>query len=179
MTTEDLRVVTRYAVECAEDVLPIFEDPHPHDRRPRAAIDAARAFVGGAARSRLQRVTSLDAHRAAKEATIEAAVHSARAAGDAAAAAYLHPPGAVWEWTSIRARTSQVGHILRPAAHAARATELAAGRDPATGDLYIERARLRATPALADIVRRYPPPPDGVNRVARLMTALDTALRTR
>ncbi|WP_416344507.1 putative immunity protein [Isoptericola peretonis] len=44
-------------------MLPEFERAHPHDLRPRAALDAARAFADGAPRSRLQRVTSLDAHR--------------------------------------------------------------------------------------------------------------------
>ncbi|WP_324612909.1 hypothetical protein [Streptomyces sp. SBT349] len=47
--------------------------------------------MNGTRRTRLQRITSLDAHRAAKEATTEAARLAARAAGDAASAAYLHP----------------------------------------------------------------------------------------
>ncbi|MGQ0574530.1 MAG: putative immunity protein [Pseudonocardia sp.] len=74
LTTDDLRVVVRYAVESAAEVLPLFEQWHPDDRRPRAAIDAAWAFVDGATRSRLQRVTAVDAHRAAKLATSGAAL---------------------------------------------------------------------------------------------------------
>jgi hypothetical protein len=178
LTMDELRVVARYAVESAEDVLTIFEQHRPDDRRPRAAIEAAWAFADGAKRTKLQRVASLDAHRAAKDATTEAAKHAAQAAGDAASAAYLHPPGAVLRWASSTARASQVGHILRAAAHAARAAELCAGGDPRVGDERIEQARQRATRALVDVLRRYPPAPFGKSRVAQLMKALDTSLRS-
>ena len=69
LTMDDLRVVARYAVQRAEAVLPLFEERHPEDRRPRAAIEAAWIFADGTERSRLQRVTALDAHRAAKGAS--------------------------------------------------------------------------------------------------------------
>lgn len=55
LSTGDLRAVTGYAVACAADVLPLFEAAAPDDPRPRAALDAARAFVAGGARSLLQR----------------------------------------------------------------------------------------------------------------------------
>jgi hypothetical protein len=156
---DDLRVVARYAVESAQGVLPLFEDAYPGDPRPRAAIEAAWAFVNGAPRTRLQRVTAMDAHRAAKEAASEASKHAALAAGDAAAAAYLH--------------------ILRAAANAARAAEFSAGDDSNVGDVLIEQARERATPALIDILCRYPPAPVGNSRVAIMMKNLDTTLRAR
>lgn len=223
LTMDELRLVARYAVTAAEDVLGLFEQVHPADRRPRAAVEAAWAFVDGAERSRRQRVTALDAHRAARSpitgnaitrdavrspvtgdtgtgdaitgspvgddavtgaaltgaaltgaastggtAAVTAAAHAAHAAGDAAAAAYLHP----------LAQATQVGHILRAAAHAARATEVAAGDAPRVGDEHLVRARLRATPELVDVLRRYPPAPSGRSRVAALMSALDTALRS-
>src|SRR6185503_12700264 len=84
LTMEELRGVARYVVRHAEDVLPVFEQAVPGDPRPRAAIDAARAFIDGAPRTKLQRVTSLDAHRAARSAPSEAARLAARSAGDAA-----------------------------------------------------------------------------------------------
>jgi hypothetical protein len=177
LSMDELRVVARYAVESAEEVLAIFEKDHPDDRRPRAAVQAAWAFAGGAKRTRLQRITALDAHRAAKDATTEAAQHAARAAGDAASAAYLHPPGALPGWKSSRAKASQVGHILRAAAHAARAAELSAGGDRRVGDQHIEQASRRATPALVDVLRRYPLAPPGESRVSQLMKTLDTSLR--
>src|SRR5690606_21899171 len=101
LSTEDLRAVTRYAVACAADVLHLFEGAAPDDPRPGAAIDAAQAFAGGLARSRLQRVTALDANRAAREVRDPVAQHAARAAGAAGAAAYLHP----------LTKATQVGHI--------------------------------------------------------------------
>ncbi|MFD3698925.1 putative immunity protein [Streptomyces sp. NPDC058646] len=167
LTMDELRVVTRYAVESAQEVLPVFEAAVPGDSRPRAAVEAAWEFVNGARRSNLQRVASLEAHRAAKEAGTETALLAARSAGDAAAAAYLHPI----------ARATQVGHILRAAATAARVAELTAGDDPAVAELQIEQARQRATPALISVLCRYPSAPTGRNRVAQLMSALDAALR--
>lgn len=167
LTMSELRVVARYAVESAEEVLPLFDAVRPDDARPRAAIDAAWSFANGAPRTRLQRVTALDAHRAAKDAADEAASFAARAAGDAAAAAYLHP----------LANSTQVGHVLRAAACAARAAELAAGDDSDVGDARIEQAHRRATSVLIGVLSRYPPAPSGRSRAAQLMTALDIRLR--
>jgi hypothetical protein len=178
LSMDELRVVARYAVESAEEVLTIFEQDHPDDRRPRAAVEAARTFAGGANRTRLQRITALDAHSAAKDATTEAAKYAAHAAGDAASAAYLHPPGALTGWKSSRAKASQVGHILRAAANAARAAELSAGGDPSVGNQRIEQARQRATPDLVDVLRRYPLASASKSRVAQLMKTLDTSLRS-
>ncbi|TQN27577.1 hypothetical protein FHX37_4298 [Haloactinospora alba] len=167
LTMDELRVVTRYVVRHAEDVLPVFEQAVPDDPRPRAAIDAAWAFVNGVNRTKSQRVTSLDAHRAARAAPSETARLAARSAGDAASAAYLHPI----------AQARQVGHILRAPASAAHVGEMEAGNDPAIGDALLERSRQRATPVLIDVLRRYPPPASGSNRVARLMSTLDHRLR--
>ncbi|GGV36887.1 putative immunity protein [Streptomyces spectabilis] len=167
LTMDELRVVARFAAESAQDVLPVYEDANPGDSRPRAALDAAWEFANGARRTKAQRVTSLDAHRAAKEAATEAACLAARAAGDAAAAAYLHP----------LAKATQVGHILRAAACAARVAELKAGDDPAVGLQQIELAERRATPVLVDVLGRYPLAPVGKSRVAQLMSLLDASLR--
>lgn len=167
LTMDELRVVTRYVVRHAEDVLSVFEQAVPGDPRPRAAIDAAWAFINGANRTKSQRVTSLDAHRAARAAPSEAARLAARSAGDAASAAYLHPI----------AQARQVGHILRGPASAARVGEMEAGSDPAIGDALLERSWQRATPVLIDVLRRYPPAASGSNRAARLMSTLDHRLR--
>lgn len=169
LTMDELRVVAGYVVRHAEDVLPVFEQAVPDDPRPRAAIGAAWAFINGADRTRLQRVTSLDAHRAARSAPSEAARLAARSAGDAASAAYLHPI----------AQAGQVGHILRAAASAAHIGELAAGGDPGIGAALLEQSRARATPVLIDVLCRYPPATGGRNRVAQLMSALDLSLRQK
>ena len=168
LTAQDLRVIARYAAESAQEVLAIFEASSPGDRRPRDAVEAAWTFAEGAERTRVQRTRALAAHKAAQEATTEAAREAARAAGQAAAAAYLHP----------RAQSTQVKHILGAAAHAARAAELAAGGDRRVGAQRIEQARQRATPALVGVLRCYPAAPSRGNRVAQLLSALDTALRS-
>ncbi|WP_244176750.1 putative immunity protein [Streptomyces albus] len=167
LTMHELRVVALYVVWHAEDVLPVFEQAVPGDPRPRAAVDAAWAFINGARRTTLQRVTSLDAHRAARSAPSEAARLAARSAGDAASAAYLHPI----------AQAGQVGHILRASASAAHIGELTAGGDPAIADALLERSRRRATPVLIDVLCRYPLSTGGSSRVARLMSTLDHSLR--
>lgn len=167
LTLDELRAVARYGAECAQEVLTLFEEANPGDPRPRAAIEAALSFANGGARTHLQRITASDAHRAAKDATTEAARFAADAAGDAAAAAYLHP----------LAKATQVGHILRAAANAAHAAELSAGNSPNVASALIEQARSRATPMVIEVLRRYPLAPVGTSRVAHLMTNLDHSLR--
>ncbi|MFF5725107.1 putative immunity protein [[Kitasatospora] papulosa] len=167
LTMDELRVVTRYVVRHAEDTLSVFERTLPDDPRPRVAIDAAWEFINGADRTNLQRVTSVEAHRAARSAPTEAARLAARSAGDAASAAYLHPI----------AQAGQIGHILRACANAARIGEIEAGGDPAIVDALMERSRQRATPVLIDVLCRYPLATGGSSRVARLMSTLDHSLR--
>jgi hypothetical protein len=167
LTMGELRAIAGYARACAEPALVIFQKDHPHDHRPAAALQAARVFAEGGPRSRLQRATATDAHRAAREAATEAARHAASAAGDAAAAAYLHP----------LAKATQVRHILGAAAHAARAAELARGDDLVVAEYVITAAAKRATPEVLDVLARYPRAPQGRTRVAVLMQRLDRMLR--
>ncbi len=168
LTMDELREITRYVAESAAQVQDIFQRAHPEDPRVGAAIDVAQEFIRGGPRNRRQRSASLEAHRAAKDASTEAAWLAARAAGDAASAAYLHPI----------AKAHQVAHILRAAACAARIAELNADDDPAAaGARAIEDATARATPVLVEVLSRYPAPPAGRNRVDQLMSALDTSLR--
>ena len=44
---QDQRLLALWAADCAEHVLPFFEEKHPQDDRPRKAIEAARARVRG------------------------------------------------------------------------------------------------------------------------------------
>jgi hypothetical protein len=147
-------------------LLPLFEEANSEDPRPRTAIEAAWEFANGAARSCSASLRWMPTERRRARLTRQAACCTA--AGDAAAAAYLHP----------LANATQVGHILRAAANAARAAELSAAGDPDVGDALIEQARRRATPALIDVLNRYPLAPVGKSRVAHLMKTLDTSLRT-
>jgi rifampin ADP-ribosylating transferase len=167
LTMDELRAVAAYAASCAEPSLVIFRKAEPRDPRPAAAIEAARAFVEGAPRSRLQRTASADALKAAKDASTEAAAHAAHAAAGAASAAYLHP----------LAKATQVKHILGPVAHAARAAELARGDDPVVAEYVLDAAAKRATPTVLDVLARYPRAPKGHTRIAELTTRLDSLLR--
>jgi hypothetical protein len=159
----ELRVVACHVVEAAEPLLRFVEDPA--DPRPREAIAAAKLFAGGAPRTNLQRTAALNAHRAAAAAATEVSRLAAQAAGDAASAAYLHPI----------AKAHQVGHILRADANALRIVEIHAGPEGVHAAML--RAVRRATPALVDILGRYPAAPTGRSRVAQLMAMLDGALR--
>lgn len=168
LAADELRVVAGYVATAAEALLPFYEDAHPDDPRPRDAVGAAWLFVGGAPRTRLQRIASMNAHRAAAGAVDEITRLAAQAAGDAASAAYLHPI----------ANAHQVGHILRADANAARIAEITAGADPAAAQQVIQRSAARATPELRSILRRYPPAPTGRSRTAALLGILDGVLRS-
>jgi hypothetical protein len=170
LSRSELREVARFAVACARPALAIFERERPGDLRPRAAIDAAQAFVDGAERSKTLRDSAWAAFRAAQhasEAGQGAASQAAYAAGATVGAAFLHP----------LAKATQVKHILGPAAHAARAFELAAGDDPAVGEAHLAQARSLAPPVVVDVLRRYPLAPAGGGRVGELNRAFDGILR--
>lgn len=167
LTDDDLRVVVGYATQWAAEVLPVFERAQPDDDRPRAAIEAAREFTGGARRSARQRSSAFAAHRAAKDAPSEVARLAAQAAGDAAAACYLHPI----------ARAHQVGHILRAPTNRALIAELESGGDPGVGNEMLEAVCRRTPSELVDVLCRYPEPRGGASRSTRLMADLDRCLR--
>jgi len=167
LSLQDLREVTRYAAESAQEVLEVFERAHPADSRPRDAIDAAWTFARGGERGKTLRDAAWAAQKAARDADTAAAGDAARAALCAASAAYLHP----------LADAHQVKHILGAAAHAARAAELIAGDNRDVGAEHIEQARRRAAPAVVDALKRYPAAPPGGGRVGELLRALDEALR--
>ena len=58
LTMDELRAVVGFAVACAEPALVLFGKACPEDPRPAGALEAARIFAEGAARSRLQRAAS-------------------------------------------------------------------------------------------------------------------------
>lgn len=80
-----------WAADCAERVLPFFEEAFPKDDRPRNAIEACRTWVRtGVFRMREIRGASLAAHAAARDAKEnEAACFAAHAAGQAVATAHV------------------------------------------------------------------------------------------
>ena len=85
----DHRSLVLWATDCAEHVLPCFEEKYPRDDRPRKAIEAGRAWVRGEIALSEVRAAALAAHAAARDADQTAARTAARAAGHAAATAHV------------------------------------------------------------------------------------------
>lgn len=103
----DQKTLAIWAADCAERVLPYFEEKFPDDDRPRKAIDAARKWAEtGIFRMADVRRTSLAAHAAAREAGgYDPARSAARAAGHAIATAHVprHAIGsAIYAATAVR-----------------------------------------------------------------------------
>lgn len=85
------RLMASWAADCAERVLPLFEQAYPNDDRPRTAIEACRAWVRtGIFKMADIRGASLAAHAAARAAKDNsAACFAARTAGQAVATAHV------------------------------------------------------------------------------------------
>lgn len=94
----DHKVLAAWAIDCAERVLPYFEEAFPDDDRPRRALDTLQAWIDtGVFKMAVIRKASLDAHAAAREVGEDNPARSAaRAAGQAVATAHGrgHGPGA-------------------------------------------------------------------------------------
>jgi hypothetical protein len=96
----------------ASRVLKLFENEHPHDTRPRLAIEAIWSWAEGKRNLSMTEVRklSLDAHAAARGASSAAARYAARAAGHAVATWHVptHAMGApMYAWRAIAADREQ------------------------------------------------------------------------
>ncbi len=98
MAQADHKTLAAWAIECAERVMPYFEDTFPDDPRPRAALETLQTWIDtGVFSMKVIRKASLDAHAAARDVGEDNAARSAaRAAGQAVATAHVrtHAPGA-------------------------------------------------------------------------------------
>lgn len=112
LTDADHHLLALWAAECAEHVLPLFEAARPDDPRPRAAIEAARAWVRGDLPMMRTRAAGGHAMGAARDLT-GAARHAAYAAGQAGVVAHV------------------AAHDLGAAAYAIKAARAAASPDEA------------------------------------------------
>ena len=86
---QDHRSLVLWAADCAEHVLPYFEEKYPEDDRPRQALEAGRAWVRGEIPFIEVRAAALAAHAAARDSEDAAATAAARAAGHAAATVHV------------------------------------------------------------------------------------------
>jgi hypothetical protein len=136
-TLEDAhhRLLARWAADCAEHVLPLFETVQPLDPRPRRAVEQARAWTRGEITMTRSRAAGGHAMAAARDLT-GAARHAAFAAGQAAAVAHV------------------AAHELGAAAYAIKAARAAAPNGD--GDLAGRREchwqRERLPEAIRDLV---------------------------
>jgi len=110
LTDDDHHLLALWAADCAEHVLPLFEQERPDDGRPRRAIELARAWARGEVRMTESRTAAGHANAAARD-LHGAARHAAYAAAQAAAVAHV------------------AAHELGAAAYAIRAAQAAAARD--------------------------------------------------
>jgi hypothetical protein len=109
----DHRLLAEWAADCAEHVLPLFEEVRPADDRPPRAIEQVRAWVRGEVSMTEARTAAGHANAAARDLK-GAAREAAYAAGQAAAVAHV------------------AAHELGAAAYAIRAARASApkeGRD--------------------------------------------------
>lgn len=81
-------LLARWAADCAEHVLPFFEEVQPSDARPRQAIEAARAWTRGELKMMETRAAGGHAMAAARNLK-GAARNAAYAAGQAAVTAHV------------------------------------------------------------------------------------------
>lgn len=103
----DAQTARKFAADCAERALPVYEAAHPGDDRPRRAVEVARAYGDEATRDELSaRAASWAASRAAARAVSGATELAARAAAWAA-------------WAAAKAATMAVSDAAELAAWAA------------------------------------------------------------
>ena len=87
----DQKILALWAIDCAERVMPYFEEKYPQDHRPRQAIEALKRWIDtGVFKMAVIRRASLDSHAAAREVGENSPARSAaRAAGQAVATAHV------------------------------------------------------------------------------------------
>ncbi len=169
LSLESLRAVGRWAADCAERALSIYETYANSDSRPHAALEGIRVFASGGKRTAQLRSLALSALAAAREASDPAAAAAARAAGLAASSAYTHP----------LADVQQTKHILGPAAYAALALELYHADDPTIGHGEVRWAIEHVTPTVREVLLQMPARKTGKSRLDKLLYELDKDIRSR
>lgn len=85
------KTLALWAIDCAERVMPYFEEKYPQDPRPRQAIETLKIWIDtGVFKMAVIRKASLDSHAAAREMGEDSPARSAaRAAGQAVATAHV------------------------------------------------------------------------------------------
>ncbi len=131
----DHHLLANWAADCAQHVLPFFDEIQPDDDRPRRAIEMARAWARGESTMSQARTAAGHANAAARNLT-GAARYAAYAAGQAAAVAHV------------------AAHELGAAAYAIKAARAAApdGEAEAAGRLECAWQRAHLPSQIRDLV---------------------------
>ena len=79
----DHRTLVLWALDLAEETVTALEACHPAEERPRAALQAARAWAAGEIKMRLAQRCILDCHGLAKELNDKAEIAACHAVGQA------------------------------------------------------------------------------------------------
>jgi hypothetical protein len=166
---ESLRVLGKWAADCAERALFIYEEREKSDSRPRDAIKGIREFSAGGKRTKQLRTLAMAAFAASSEAKDPAASAAAQSACLAASSAYTHPLVDV----------QQTKHILGPAAYAALAIELNHNGDNNYGNKEIRWAIEHVNQEICEILAKMPERKEGKNRLDKLLFDLDVGLRSK
>lgn len=85
----DHELLAIWAAECAERVLPIFNENYKEDSRPSDAIRANRNWIKGKCTVSEAREAAFAAHAAARDAVEDNCCYAARSAGHAAATVHV------------------------------------------------------------------------------------------
>jgi hypothetical protein len=108
----DQKLLAIWGAECAEHVLPFFEEKYPKDGRPRKAVEVLRDWIAtGVFSMAVVRGASLGAHAAAKGKAEADVVFAAHAAGQAAGTAHVATHALAASLYGIRAAAARTGSI--------------------------------------------------------------------
>ncbi len=108
----DQKILAMWAADCAERVLPYFEEKHPNEDRPRKAIEALREWIKtGVFSMAVIRKASLGAHAAAKGIEEGDAIFAAHAAGQAVGTAHVNTHALGASLYAMRAAAAHTGNV--------------------------------------------------------------------
>ncbi|HEU4330650.1 MAG TPA: hypothetical protein VFR40_05990 [Lapillicoccus sp.] len=135
LTDEDHQLLTEWAVQCAEHVLPLFEAERPSDERLRHALDLGRGWIRGEVSMMDSRAAAFESNAAARGLP-DPAKFAALSTGQAAAVPHV------------------AAHDLGAAAYAIRAVQASVPADQREAARLRERdwQRDRIPPALRELV---------------------------
>jgi hypothetical protein len=133
LTDEHHHRIARWAVDCAEHVLPIFERARPDDTRPRDALDVAHAWIRGDVPMKTAHTTAFIANASGRDQAAPVK-YAALAAGQAVAVAHVAAHGLGAAAYAIRAAAADAA-ARGEDAEAARLAERDRQRDRIPAEL--------------------------------------------